>query len=132
MSNASTPPTDGPTRGLPNERSLFRAGPRDLPAEPPRAPWTSSQVAHIWILVIGGTLTVFGLVSAIAGRIALTSAYDSVEGVTSTTFNYPGAAAASAWLWLGVGTLVPGGVILLIELFLFAHSDGKPRPSTES
>jgi hypothetical protein len=76
----------------------------------------------VWILVIGGILAAFGAVSAIAGRVALVAAYDNVGGVTSTSYLFPGADTANAWMWTGIVTLILGFAILMIELFLFAHS----------
>lgn len=85
----------------------------------------------MWILVIGGLLVAFGAVSAIAGRVALVAAYDSVEGVTSTTFRYAGADTANAWMWTGIVTLILGFAILMIELFLYAHARSDV-PSTDA
>ncbi len=76
----------------------------------------------MWILVIGGLLAAFGAVSAIAGRVALSAVYQGLDGVTSASFLVRAADTASAWMWTGIVTLILGFAILMIELFLYAHS----------
>lgn len=122
----STDPANQPVSdrqgALPSDRSLWRTAVVDVSPRAPRPPLTPKQKARVWILVIGGLLAAFGAVSAIAGRVALVAAYDNVEGVTSTNYRFPGADTASAWMWTGIVTLILGFAILMIELFLSAHS----------
>ncbi|MCU1529460.1 MAG: hypothetical protein JWP75_3223 [Frondihabitans sp.] len=79
-----------------------------------------------YLAILGGLLVAFGTVAALAGHTAAQSAY-AVSPVPTSVF-LASADTAYAWMWIGVGSLVFGGVSLLIQLFIVAYRrDDTPR-----